>query len=77
MARKFAPPANLPGKGPAEEVALKLWLSLLYGIIGHIYFTPQRSSKSPNHLNKKIPITKMDHLHYRLNFDLDKNFITA
>jgi hypothetical protein len=29
---------------------------------------------------RKIQIQKtipMDHLHYRLNFDLDKNFITA
>jgi hypothetical protein len=23
VARKFAPPANLPGKGPAEEVGMK------------------------------------------------------
>ena len=27
--------------------------------------------------NEVFRISAMDHLHYRLNFDLDKNFITA
>jgi hypothetical protein len=30
MPRKFAPPANLPGKGSAEEVVLYTWMLAVY-----------------------------------------------
>jgi hypothetical protein len=59
MARKFAPPANLPGKGPAEEVALKLWLSLFkWHNWTHILYSTALvkiskplEQKNPNHKN--------------------------
>jgi hypothetical protein len=36
-----------------------------------------QNTPSNSLISTQIFVPTMDHLHYRLNFDLDKNFITA
>jgi hypothetical protein len=56
------------------------YISLLF--LPSIYLV-QRSIRMPESLSERwvrfltFSVIAMDHLHYRLNFDLDKNFITA
>jgi hypothetical protein len=65
-------------RGPANETAIII--NRIYKILANWTKTTIRISETVREVTRSLviyPPSVMDHLHYRLNFDLDKNFITA